>query len=89
MDVMVLRDGILKNDILNRAEMKSDADTVNYHADDGDTTTFPLQYLTENPIRMAYQMNNLTLPADRGFPFQLVAEDKGDINGQNGSRVLK
>jgi DMSO/TMAO reductase YedYZ molybdopterin-dependent catalytic subunit len=25
---------------------------------------------------MAYKMNNVTLPADRGYPFQLVAQDK-------------
>jgi DMSO/TMAO reductase YedYZ molybdopterin-dependent catalytic subunit len=25
---------------------------------------------------MAYKMNNVTLPPERGFPFQLVAESK-------------
>jgi DMSO/TMAO reductase YedYZ molybdopterin-dependent catalytic subunit len=25
---------------------------------------------------MAYEMNGVTLPPERGFPFQLVAEDK-------------
>jgi DMSO/TMAO reductase YedYZ molybdopterin-dependent catalytic subunit len=25
---------------------------------------------------MAYRMNNVTIPAERGFPFALVAEDK-------------
>ena len=25
---------------------------------------------------MAYRMNNVTLPVERGYPFQLVAEDK-------------
>jgi DMSO/TMAO reductase YedYZ molybdopterin-dependent catalytic subunit len=25
---------------------------------------------------MAYKMNNVTLPIERGFPFQLVAESK-------------
>ena len=25
---------------------------------------------------MAYRMNNITLPAERGYPFELVAEDK-------------
>ena len=27
-------------------------------------------------IIMAYKMNNVTLPAERGFPFQPVAEEK-------------
>ena len=30
----------------------------------------------DNDILMAYAMNNVTLPAERGFPFELVAEDK-------------
>jgi len=25
---------------------------------------------------MAYSMNNITIPAERGFPFMLVAEEK-------------
>lgn len=75
-EVTILWDGILVRDILNRAQIKSGANTVIFHADDGYTTSFPLSYLIENPIIMAYQMNNMTLPRDRGFPFQLVAEDK-------------
>ena len=30
----------------------------------------------DNDILMAYRINNVTLPAERGYPFQLVAEDK-------------
>ena len=29
-----------------------------------------------NDIIMAYKMNGVDLPAERGFPFQLVAESK-------------
>jgi DMSO/TMAO reductase YedYZ molybdopterin-dependent catalytic subunit len=75
-DVTILWEGILVRDILNRAQIKPSANTVIFHADDGYTTSFPLVYLTDNPIIMAFQMNNMTLPRDRGFPFQLVAEDK-------------
>jgi DMSO/TMAO reductase YedYZ molybdopterin-dependent catalytic subunit len=32
--------------------------------------------MMNNDIIMASKMNGLTLPAERGFPFQLVAEDK-------------
>ena len=28
-----------------------------------------------NDIIMAYKMNNVTLPAERGYPFELVAEN--------------
>jgi DMSO/TMAO reductase YedYZ molybdopterin-dependent catalytic subunit len=30
----------------------------------------------ENDIIMAYKMNGVKLPAERGFPFHLVAESK-------------
>jgi DMSO/TMAO reductase YedYZ molybdopterin-dependent catalytic subunit len=30
----------------------------------------------KNDILIAYKMNNVTLPTERGFPFQLVAESK-------------
>jgi len=75
-DVTILWDGILVRDILNYAQLKSGANTVIFHADDGYSTSFPLSYLVDNQILMAYQMNNVTLPKERGFPFQLVAEDK-------------
>ena len=75
-DVTILWEGILVKDILNRAQLQTGANTVIFSADDGYTTSFPLSYLIENPIIMAYKMNNMTLPIERGFPFQLVAEDK-------------
>ena len=30
----------------------------------------------DNDIIMAYEMNNVTLPPERGYPFELVAESK-------------
>jgi len=30
----------------------------------------------DNDILLAYKMNDVILPPERGFPFQLVAEDK-------------
>jgi len=30
----------------------------------------------QNNIILAYKLNDVTLPPDRGFPFQLVAESK-------------
>ena len=43
---------------------------------DGCSTALPLDYLLDNDILIAYKMNNVTLPAEREFPFQLVAESK-------------
>jgi len=45
--------------------------TVIFTAHDGITTSFPLSYLMDGNIIMAYRMNNITLPAERGYPFEL------------------
>ncbi|MBD3204221.1 molybdopterin-dependent oxidoreductase [Candidatus Woesearchaeota archaeon] len=75
-DVKILWEGVLVKDILNKVKPIDDADTVIFYAKDGYTTSLPLAYLVENDILLAYKMNNVTLPEERGFPFQLVAEDK-------------
>ena len=49
---------------------------VIFYAYDNYTTSFPIDYLYNNQIIMAYKMNNATIPPERGFPFQLVAESK-------------
>ncbi|MFA5867106.1 MAG: molybdopterin-dependent oxidoreductase [Actinomycetota bacterium] len=75
-DVTILWEGILVRDLLKEAGVKSNAKIVIFHARDGYTTSFPVSYLTKNDILMAYKMNGVTLPAERGFPFELVAEQK-------------
>jgi hypothetical protein len=72
----ILWEGILVKDLLDQVETESNATTVIFHASDGYTTALPKEYLIENNIIMAYKMNNLILPPERGFPFQLVAESK-------------
>jgi DMSO/TMAO reductase YedYZ molybdopterin-dependent catalytic subunit len=39
-------------------------------------TSLNLSYIQENNIIIALKDNDITLPADRGFPFQVVAEGK-------------
>ncbi|HPP78478.1 molybdopterin-dependent oxidoreductase [Methanospirillum sp.] len=75
-DVIILWEGILVRDLIRYAGVKPTANTIIFYAYDGYSTSFPLSYVMDNPIMMAYRMNNLTLPIERGFPFQLVAEDK-------------
>jgi DMSO/TMAO reductase YedYZ molybdopterin-dependent catalytic subunit len=75
-EVTILWEGILVRDLINDAGIDPRANTVVFTAHDGYTTSFPLEYLMDNNIIMAYRMNNVTLPANRGFPFELVAEDK-------------
>jgi DMSO/TMAO reductase YedYZ molybdopterin-dependent catalytic subunit len=74
--VNILWQGVLVKDILNEAQPLPQANTVIFYAVDGYSTSFPLEYLQNNQIIMAYQMNNATLPPERGFPFQMVAESK-------------
>jgi DMSO/TMAO reductase YedYZ molybdopterin-dependent catalytic subunit len=75
-DVTILWEGILVRDLIRHAGPDPRANTVIFTAHDGYTTSMPLSYLMDNDIIMAYRMNNVTLPAERGYPFELVAEDK-------------
>ncbi len=63
-------------DLLNLAKLKPDATYVVFHSSDGYTTGLPIDYLKNQNTLMAYGINNVTLPPDRGFPFQLVAVNK-------------
>lgn len=74
--VTILWEGVLVRDIIADAGADPRANTVVLTARDGYTTSFPLAYFTGKDILMAYRMNNITIPAERGYPFQLVAEDK-------------
>ncbi|MCX6671357.1 MAG: molybdopterin-dependent oxidoreductase [Euryarchaeota archaeon] len=74
--VKILWEGILVSDLISQAHPDPAANTIIFKASDGYTTSFPLNYTTDNTILLAYKMNNATLPPERGFPFQLVAESK-------------
>ena len=74
--VNILWEGVLVRDILAQAQPLPEARTVIFHAYDGYTTSFPVEYVMDNDILMAHKMNDVTLPPERGFPFQLVAESK-------------
>jgi DMSO/TMAO reductase YedYZ molybdopterin-dependent catalytic subunit len=74
--VTIFWEGVLVRDVIKEADVSSNATVAIFHAYDGYTTSFPLEYILDNDIIMAYKMNNVTLPPERGFPFQLVAESK-------------
>ena len=74
--VRILWEGVLIKDLLSSVNPHSEANTIIFRAYDGYSTSLPLDYLIENNILIAYKMNNVTLPPERGFPFQLVAESK-------------
>ncbi len=74
--VKLLWEGVLIRDLINDSMPSSEAVVVIFQAYDGYTTSLPLDYLMDNDILMAYKMNEVTLPPERGYPFGLVAESK-------------
>ena len=72
----ILWEGVLVKGLIDEAGALPGANTVIFHAYDGYTTSLPLAYIRDNDIIMAYGMNNITMPPERGYPFQLVAESK-------------
>ena len=74
--VNILWEGMLVRDILNDAGVLPETKTVIFHAYDEYTTSFPIDYIMNNDIIMAYKMNEIIMPSERGYPFQLVAESK-------------
>jgi DMSO/TMAO reductase YedYZ molybdopterin-dependent catalytic subunit len=74
--VTILWEGVAISDLLQDAKPAPNATNVIFHAYDGYSTSLPLEYILTNHIIMAHKMNNVTLPPERGFPFQLVAESK-------------
>jgi DMSO/TMAO reductase YedYZ molybdopterin-dependent catalytic subunit len=72
----ILWEGVLLKDLLQEAGANMSASVVIFRASDGYSTALPLSYIVNNNILLAYKMNNLTIPPERGFPFQLVAESQ-------------
>jgi len=75
-DVTVLWEGVLVKDLVEEAGIHPTAEVVIFYAYDGYSTSLPLDFVVDNNILMAYKMNGVVLPPERGFPFQLVAESK-------------
>ena len=74
--VKVLWEGVLVKDLLKDLTIKPGAKAIIFYAADGYSTSFPLDYVMNNNIILADRMNGVLLPPERGFPFQLVAEQK-------------
>lgn len=65
-----------QKDLIKEVGVTPNTKVVIFCAYDGYLTSFPLSYIMNNSIIMAYKMNGLILPPERGFPFELVAEEK-------------
>jgi DMSO/TMAO reductase YedYZ molybdopterin-dependent catalytic subunit len=74
--VDILWEGILLADLFEGVNVQETADTVIFYSEDGYSTALPLQTIMDRQLMLAYKMNGVELPPERGFPFQLVAEDK-------------
>lgn len=68
--------GVTLNTLFTDTGVNSSATSVIFYCADGYSTSLELDYLLDNNIMLAYRINDITLPADKGFPLQLVAEDK-------------
>ena len=75
-DVTILWEGVKVSDLIDAAGSDPRANTVIFTAVDGYSTSLPLDYIRDGNILLAYRMNNLTIPEERGYPFMLVAEDR-------------
>lgn len=75
-EVTILWEGVWVKDLIEEAGIDPRTKVIIFYAYDGYSTSLPLDYIVDNNILIAYKMNGLVLPPERGFPFQLVAESK-------------
>ncbi|AKB25721.1 Sulfite oxidase-like enzyme [Methanosarcina sp. MTP4] len=68
--------GVKIADLFEEVGVMENVSTVIFYSADGYSTALELDYLLENDIILAYGLNDVTLPPERGFPLQLVAESK-------------
>jgi DMSO/TMAO reductase YedYZ molybdopterin-dependent catalytic subunit len=68
--------GVKIADLFNETGTLDSATNVIFYSADGYSTSLDRDYLLKNNIILAYRLNDVTLPPERGFPLQLVAEGK-------------
>jgi DMSO/TMAO reductase YedYZ molybdopterin-dependent catalytic subunit len=66
------------NSIFNDAKVKPEATIAIFYTADVPTgySALDLNYIRDNDIIIALKLNDVTLPPDRGFPFQVVAKGR-------------
>ncbi|NQV00309.1 MAG: molybdopterin-dependent oxidoreductase [Parcubacteria group bacterium] len=72
----ILWEGVKLIELLEETNIGEEAREVIFYAQDGYSTSLPLDYIRDREILLAYKINGVVLPPDKGFPFQLVAEQK-------------
>lgn len=74
--VDILWQGILIKDIFNDSKLNINYPSVIFYGVDGYTTSLSKDFVINNDLFLAYKINGVTLPPERGFPFQLIGENK-------------
>jgi DMSO/TMAO reductase YedYZ molybdopterin-dependent catalytic subunit len=72
----LLFEGVRVADLLALAGPREAATTIIFHALDDYTTSLPYEDVDGRDLMLAAKINGRVLDEMRGFPFQLVAEDK-------------
>jgi DMSO/TMAO reductase YedYZ molybdopterin-dependent catalytic subunit len=65
-------------DVVAGTGLKPNVNTVVFHTADYDRgfTSLPFDYVRSQNVILALKINDLTLPQERGFPFQVAADGK-------------
>jgi len=77
-------EGVLVKDILEETGVDIRAAAVRFHGKDGHSVVFPLYYVYDKSIILAYKANNALLPWRHGFPFLLVSEESWEYSWERG-----
>lgn len=72
----LLFEGIRLADLFAKADPKRGITTVIFYSVDGYSSSLDYSFVSKRDIILAASVNGLVLDAMRGFPFQVVAEDK-------------
>ena len=72
----ILWEGVTMKTLIEAAKPRAEVNTVIFHAVDGYTTSLPLQEILDGNLMLAYNANGVALPAEMGYPFIFVAEEK-------------
>jgi DMSO/TMAO reductase YedYZ molybdopterin-dependent catalytic subunit len=72
----LLFEGVRLADLLAMAKPKKGVKTVIFYAADGYSSSVAYDYAIRRDIMLAAKINGRVLDAQRGFPFQVVAESK-------------
>jgi DMSO/TMAO reductase YedYZ molybdopterin-dependent catalytic subunit len=72
--------GVHLKDLMQKAQIKKEAQYVNINGSHERSVRIPLKMIQEKRIFLAYRVNGVTLPRKHGFPLRLVYEDAYGYN---------